>query len=79
MKSAAKNNADSKQHLDGLWMTGAYLANAMRMLERNGNKVVITDTSDGVTISIVGIRTATAVNGKLAFELTDTSALVVSA
>ena len=76
MSNDDKNTSNTKTQRRGLGLIGAALAHALNLLAGAGYPSEVSDTSEGVTIRIAGIRSRRGDDGRLSFVGADTSEAV---
>lgn len=73
MKNEANDTSNTKTQRPRLGLIGAALSHALNLLAGAGYPAEVSDTSEGVTIKITGIRSRRGDDGRLSFASTDTS------
>lgn len=73
MKNEAEGTSNTKTPRPKLGLIGAALSHALNLLAGAGYPVEASDTSEGVTIKVGGIRSRRGTDGRLSFVGADTS------
>jgi len=73
MKNEAESTSNTKTLRPKLGLIGAALSHALNLLAGAGYPAEASDTSEGVTIKIGGIRSQRGEDGRLSFVSADTS------
>jgi hypothetical protein len=73
MSNEDKSTSNTKTQRPKLGLIGAALSHALNLLAGAGYPSDVSDTSEGVTIKIGGIRSRRGADGRLSFVSADTS------